>query len=346
MKSIGIDFPFMIAPMVGLSHVAFRELVRSYTPVNIKALRFTEMLSTRKLPSEKIHETNELLTAENEDFFIPQILGNEERFIAPSIRKLSTMSPWGYDINMGCPQSHILKHNWGVRLMGDAKYASEVVKMVKRCTTLPVSVKLRGGADQDVTEDYLIDFTKQLVDAGVDWLTIHPRPRAAKHEGTANWNVVANVAKSLSIPVVANGDIQTAEDAIHVVKNLKCDGAMIGRAATVRPWIFWQIAEQLNIPGTPPGREDQKAPQTPEEEASEYYHAIVKYIDILLFYFKETEYALQKARFFAAIGSRWFLFGHSFWRITMKAKSLHEMRVAIQDYAQTHSNRMYGRIDY
>ncbi|MCX6124237.1 MAG: tRNA-dihydrouridine synthase family protein, partial [Proteobacteria bacterium] len=198
MQSLGIDFPFMIAPMVGLSHVAFRELVRSYTPASINALCFTEMLSTRKLPSERLHDTNELRVADNERHFIPQLLGNEERFIAPSVQKLSLLYPWGFDINMGCPQSHILKHNWGVRLMGDPAYAAEVVRMVKRSTSLPVSVKLRGGADADVDLNYLLKFTDALEQAGLDWLTIHPRPKAAKHDGPANWSVVGEVAKSRS----------------------------------------------------------------------------------------------------------------------------------------------------
>ncbi len=344
MQKLGVDFPFMIAPMVGLSHVGFRSLIREYTPAPIQALRFTEMLSTRKLPSEKLLETNELRVSPGETFFIPQLLGNEEKFIGPSIKKLLPLNPWGFDINMGCPQSHILRHNWGVRLMGDRQYAADVVQMVKRHTSLPVSVKLRGGADTDVNLSYLIEFTKALEDAGVDWLTIHPRPRAAKHEGSANWQVVSEVAKERSIPVIANGDIQTADDAIHVVQDLNCSGAMIARAATARPWILWQIAEKLGLCSkTENGR---TLPETPEEEANEYYRAVVRHIEILNHYFGDNEYSLQKARFFIATGSKWFLFGHSFWRISMKAKSLKEMAPAIQEYADKHQNKMYSRIDF
>lgn len=345
MQSLGIEFPFMIAPMVGLSHVAFRELVRSYTPPSLSALCFTEMLSTRKLPSEKLHNTNELRIAENERFFVPQLLGNEERFIEPSVKKLLALNPWGFDINMGCPQTHILRHNWGVRLMGDAGYAAEVVSMVKRHTALPVSVKLRGGADKDVDVDYLFRFTDVLEEAGLDWLTIHPRPRAAKHEGLANWQAVSDVAKRRSIPVVANGDIQTAEDALHVVRNLGCDGAMIARAATVRPWILWQIAAKLGSTSVPADAVTAGPPVTPEDEGAEYFRAVVRYIDILLKYFGDSEYSLQKARFFAATGSKWFLFGHSFWRVTMKAKTLAEMKEAVSEYASKHAGPMYHRID-
>lgn len=345
-ESLGLKFPFMIAPMVGLSHVAFRELVRSYTPVGIDALRFTEMLSTRKLPSERLESTNELRTAEGETHFVPQLLGNEERFIAPSVKKLLQTNPWGFDINMGCPQSHILRHNWGVRLMGDADYAAGVVRIVKRHTDRPVSVKLRGGADKDVDIEYLLKFTETLEEAGVDWLTIHPRPRAEKHDGQANWDVVRQVARARAIPVIANGDIQTAEDAIAIIRDYGCDGAMIARAATARPWILWQIAEKLGIDAKPLGREHQRAPATLEEEAKEYYRAFLEYIDLVVKYFGDDDYGLQKARFFAATGSKWFLFGHSFWRYTMKAKSLAEMRDAVAHYMTTYEPTMYARIEF
>ena len=118
----------------------------------------------------------------------------------------------------------------------------------------------------------------------------------------------------------------------------------IARAATARPWILWHIAEKLGISGKPAGREHESVPTTPEEEAREYYRALLQYIDLVVAYFGDGEYGLQKTRFFAATGSKWFLFGHSFWRITMKAKSLAEMRVAIAEYAASHQNKMYGRV--
>jgi tRNA-dihydrouridine synthase B len=348
LKQLGITFPYMIAPMVGLSHVAFRELVQSYTPKSLRALRFTEMLSTRKLPSERLHLTKELRVADGEKYFVPQLLGNEERFIAPSIQKLLELCPWGFDINMGCPQSHVLRHNWGVRLMGDQKYAADVVRVTKKHSPVPVSVKLRGGADKEVDEDYLLDFTAALEDAGADWITIHARPKEAKHEGPANWHVVGEVAKRRAIPVVANGDIQTASDAIKVVRELGCSGAMIARAATARPWILWQIAEDLGFSDTPLGREGQRAPRSPEEEAREFYSAFLRLIDLVEEHFAESdgreEYGLQKLRFFAATASKWFMFGHSFWKVTMKAKSFEQMRFGIAAYSEKFNHEMISRV--
>ncbi|KAB8030674.1 tRNA dihydrouridine synthase [Fluviispira multicolorata] len=343
-KKLGIDFPFMIAPMVGLSHVAFRELIKSYIPKNLNALRFTEMLSTRRIPNEKLETTNELKIAHNETYFIPQLLGNEEKFIAPSIEKLIDKNPWGFDINMGCPVSHTLKHNWGVRLMGSKDYASQIVRIVKKYSKIPVSVKLRGGIGEGEDFEYLYSFVSSLEDAGADFLTIHARTRAQKHSGDANWQLVADVRNKLKIPIIANGNIQTAQDAIELLRIYGVDGAMIARAATARPWILWQISELLGNEETPLGYEGFKAPCTPEEEGAEYIKACLKLISIMSDYFQNEEYILEKFRFFAATGARWFQFGHHFWRLTMKAKSVHQLRESIIDFGNSCENPMSTKI--
>ncbi|MBX9837209.1 tRNA-dihydrouridine synthase family protein [Silvanigrella sp.] len=344
LAKLRIDFPFFIAPMVGLSHVAFRELIKSYTPPNINALKFTEMLSTRKIPNEKLETTNELKTAINESYFIPQLLGNEERFIAPSIEKLMTKMPWGFDINMGCPVSHTLKHNWGVRLMGDKNYAADVVRIVKKHSPIPVSVKLRGGISEEENFEYLYSFAETLQNAGADFLTIHARTRAQKHSGDANWKLVSQVRNLLEIPVIANGDIQTAQDAICLLNEYGVDGAMIARAATARPWILWQISELLGNKETPLGYEGFKAPNTPEEEGAEYAKACLKLISIFADYFQDEEYILEKFRFYTATGARWFQFGHHFWRLSMRARTVVELRDSVYEFSQNCENPMTNRI--
>jgi len=119
---------------------------------------------------------------------------------------------------------------------------------------------------------------------------------------------------------------------------------MIARAATVRPWIFWQIAVKLGLAGIE--LNGKTLPTTPEEEGAEYFRAVGAYIDLILQYFGETDYGLQKARFFVATGSRWFLFGHSFWRITMKAKTLQQMKEDVAAYGERNAPKMYTRIEF
>ena len=118
-NGVRVDFPVIFAPMAGLSHLAFRQLVRTYLPSHAGTLLFTEMLSTRILPGEEVGRTPKTRVGAGERDLIPQLLGNDECWIAPSLRKLMALSPAGIDINMGCPVSKVLKHNWGVALMGD-----------------------------------------------------------------------------------------------------------------------------------------------------------------------------------------------------------------------------------
>lgn len=339
LEKFGIQFPFFVAPMVGLSHVAFRELVRSYTPEPIRPLIFTEMLSTRRIPSENLELADSLFVSDSErGYVIPQLLGNEEKFIAPSMERLMGINPWGFDINMGCPSKKTLNHNWGVLLMGDKKYASEVVRITKKNTSRPVSVKLRAGFESSVDRDYLIDFTDHLEKAGADWLTIHCRPKNQRHRGEARWDVVGELRKHRSIPVVCNGDLQTAEDAVHVLKEFQVDGAMFARAAAARPWILWQVQYLLDKANTP------KPPLTPEEEGAEYYKAVLKHCDLLIQYFGETRLSLKRAKFFVGVGHRWLPFGHHFWKTLQTAESVMELADKVRDYSERHPQNLSRRI--
>ena len=346
MSRLGVHFPFMVAPMVGLTNVAFRELIRFYTPPSVEPLTFTEMLSTRRLPDEKLSSTNELKTAPNEKNFIPQLLGNEEKYIGPSVKKLLEVEPWGFDINMGCPVSHTLRHNWGVRLMGDAQYAARVVEFTKSQSNKPLSVKLRGGTGESESLDYLLSFTEALERAGADWITIHPRPRAQQHKGNANWGLVKAVSSERRIPVVANGDIQTAEDALLLLSDYSADGAMIARAATARPWIMWQIAQRLGVTEAPRGGAMRSCTWTPEEEGREYIHACLKLIELMTTFFSDEVYILEKFRFFTATGARWYQFGHAFWKMTTKAKSVSELTDFVNDFGQKSENPSYTRVKF
>ena len=240
-----VNFPIIFAPMAGLSHVAFRQLVRTYLPANAETLLFTEMLSTRLLPSEEVGETPQTKIAEGEEDLVPQLLGNDESWIAPSIRKLMRLSPAGIDINMGCPVSKVLRHNWGVALMGDIYYAEEVVRNTRKLTSLPLSVKIRTGLKDDLK--YLVEFSQMLEEAGADWITLHPRVQSQHRRGQANWDYIGRVREALKIPVIGNGDVQESSDILKMINKTGCDGVMVARAATARPWIFWQIAESLGL---------------------------------------------------------------------------------------------------
>lgn len=142
-----INFPFTLAPMVGLSHVALRSLIQDYMPRSAVTYWPTEMLNSRRLPNQEVGSTPETLRTDRDQYLVPQILGNDLKYIHPSLEKLKNIQIGGVDINMGCPVSRALKHNYGVALMGDPQYAWAVVKETKSCCDVPVTVKLRAGLD-------------------------------------------------------------------------------------------------------------------------------------------------------------------------------------------------------
>ena len=319
-SNIHINFPFFLAPMVGLSHVALRETLRHYTPEGAQSLVFTEMLSSRRLSAERVGDRPETKYAPEEKNLVPQLLANEERFIEIALGKLETMQPAAVDINMGCPVNKALKHNWGVALMGDPKYAEEVVRATVRHSQRPVSVKLRTGLEDD--PEYLIDFSRMLEAAGASWLTIHPRIASQQRRGFARWDYLGRVRDAVKIPVIGNGDVQTAEDALNLLRRTGCDGVMIGRAAVARPWILWQIGEKTGF-APPPGFEGE-SPADAYREGKEYPRAFRKFRDVSKTFFAPED-AKRRSRFFVHWGGRWLAFGHEFWRRVNAAPDLEAM---------------------
>ena len=321
-RGVHVDFPFFLAPMVGLSHVALRTTIRSYMPSGAKNLLFTEMLSSRRLPTERIGDRPETATDPRETNLVPQLLGNEERFIRGSLKKLEAMRPMAVDINMGCPVTRALKHNWGVALMGDPAYAREVIETTVRFSPWPVSVKLRTGLKDDI--EYLLDFCQMVEDAGASWITLHPRTAADHRRGTANWDHIARVRDTVKVPVIGNGDVQTAEDALALLRQTGCDGVMIGRAAVARPWIFWQLGEALGLPD-PPACAGERAPRDGYEEGAEFLRAFERFVDVAEPRFLPRD-ARKRVNFFVHWGARWLDFGHELWRRISGAADLPECR--------------------
>lgn len=326
-RGLHVDFPCFLAPMVGLSHVALRQTVASYLPQGCETLLFTEMLSSRRLSTERVGDRPETAFTEHERL-VPQLLANEERFIAASLRKLERMSPAAIDINMGCPVSKALKHNWGVALMGDPAYAEEVVRLTVKHSPWPVSVKLRTGLSDD--PDYLVDFARMLESAGAAWLTIHPRIASQQRRGNPRWEYIARVRDAVRIPVVGNGDVQTAGDALALLRETGCDGVMIGRASAARPWIHWQVAEALGL-APPTGRETEAAPVDGFAEGAEYARALAHFIDVCERSF-ETPDAIKRLKFFVHWGGRWLDFGHELWRRMTNVRALDEARTIAHDF--------------
>lgn len=324
-----VNFPVCLAPMVGLSHVALRLVIRDYLPLGARVPWPTEMLNSRKIPHEKMGETPETFRADHETFLMPQILGNEEGPIRQSIQKLEAWGAQGIDINMGCPVQKALRHNYGVALMGDAQYAANVVKMAATNTQFPVSVKLRAaGTTGDFS--YLLDFVTGLKEAGASWVCLHPRTAEQKRRGSADWSQIQKLPASLDFPIVGNGDVQTADDALKMMNETGCDLVMSGRGLAARPWMLWQIAEDQGWEISE-NLKHREAPRTPTEEGAEYGRVLLKFANLCEKYFGD-DLGMRKFRFYVRTTSVWLLFGHTLVSISTKSKNFAELRSGLEDF--------------
>lgn len=322
-----VNFPVTLAPMVGLSHVVLREIVHSYMPEEAQTIWPTEMLSSRRLIAQKVGATPETIKHDEDELLVPQILGNEERFIAGASERLEDWGARGIDINMGCPVKKALRHNYGVALMGDPDYAAEVVSMAVRNTNLPVSVKFRAGSQND--PKVLLNFAQKIEGAGAAWVTLHPRTAEQKRKGKADWSQIKLLKKELSIPVIGNGDIQEADDILRMLGETNCDQVMVGRALTVRPWLMWQVGESLGFKN--PKGLSTSAPRDGESEAYEYGKVVLKFLNLSFKYF-EKEAALKRFRFFLRVSHPWLNFGHQLVKIAHKHAELETLNESISEF--------------
>lgn len=317
-----VNFPLCLAPMVGLTHVALREIIRGYLPENAFTIWPTEMLNSRRIPAENLEKTPETLKAVGETGLVPQILGNEEIPIAESVKRLVEWGAEAIDINMGCPVQKALKHNYGVALMGDPQYAAEVVRMTVKNSSVPVSVKIRAvGSSKEFDE--LLSFVAGLRNSGASWICLHPRTAAQKRRGSADWEQIRQLHKAVDFPIIGNGDIQTSQDALSMLAETGCDMAMAGRGLAARPWMMWQAGEDLGF-AAPSGKENLKAPRTPEEEGAEYGKCLLQLIDLSRKYFGE-DLAMRKVRFYVRTTSVWLTFGNALVGVCAKVKNTIEM---------------------
>ncbi|WP_415063003.1 tRNA dihydrouridine synthase [Bdellovibrio sp.] len=324
-----VNFPLCLAPMVGLTHVALRELMREYLPHEAFTIWPTEMLNSRRIPSENLEKTPETLRAPHENGLVPQILGNEEVPIAESVKRLIEWGAEAIDINMGCPVQKALKHNYGVALMGDPSYAAEVVRMTVKNSSIPVSVKIRAvGSTKEFDE--LLSFVMGLRNSGASWVCLHPRTAAQKRRGSADWEQIKQLHRAVDFPIIGNGDIQTAEDALLMLQETGCDMAMAGRGLAARPWMMWQLGETLGF-APPLGKEGQKAPRTPEDEGAEYGKCLLKLIALSRKYFGE-DLAMRKVRFYVRTTSVWLVFGNALYGVCAKAKTTEEMEAGVRKF--------------
>ena len=228
----------ILAPMAGLTDLPFRLVCEKYKP----GLVVTEMVSSKALYYND-EKTKQLLKMDGEKRPVSaQIFGSDIESMAYGASYVSKIADI-VDINMGCPAPKVVKNGDGSKLLLDLDKVYEIVKTVVKNSTVPVTVKIRKGWDND--HIVAVEVAKVIESAGASAITIHGRTRSEYYTGVADWNIIKEVKESVNIPVIGNGDIKSPEDAKKIFEQTNCDGIMIGRATLGRPWILEQIRTYL-----------------------------------------------------------------------------------------------------
>lgn len=232
----------VLAPMAGVSDRAYRELcVRFGAAYCVSEMVSSKALSFNSKKSEELMEISDL-----ERPCGIQIFGDDPKCMADAAKHALENKPDIIDINMGCPAPKISSNGSGSALMKNPRRCGEIVKAVTAVTDIPVTVKIRKGWDDDSVN--AVEVAKICESAGAAAITVHGRTRQQYYKPPVDYDIIRAVRESVSVPVIANGDIDSAERAKEVMDITGCDLVMIGRATLGNPWIFSQINAYLENP--------------------------------------------------------------------------------------------------
>ncbi len=255
-------FPLILAPMAGVSESPFRQICRSMG---------ADVLISEFLSSEAIRRRIErtLEGAEFEPVERPigiQIYGSDPDAMAEAAGLITThYAPEFIDINFGCPVKKVVQRNGGSGCLRDMDLVDRIIRAVIGATHLPVTVKTRSGWNDEQRDP--VGIALRMQDAGARAFTLHARTRTQMFSGSANWDEIARVVEALDIPVIGNGDVQTADDIVRMRDHTGCAGVMVGRGSFGNPWIFRDAQALLAGEPRPP------APDAPERFAVALEHA-------------------------------------------------------------------------
>lgn len=276
-----------LAPMAGVADRAFREICVSYGASYV----VSEMVSSKGLTMCDRKSKKLLALSEDERPAAAQIFGNDPQIMAESALACLPYKPDVIDINMGCPAPKIAGNGGGSALLKNPDLAEEIMRSVKNAVDLPVTVKIRLGWDKDTVN--CIDMAQRAERAGMAAVTLHGRTRQQMYAPPVDLEMIAEVKKSIGIPLIGNGDITDGISAARMLEETNCDFLMVGRGALGRPWVFSQINAYL-----------QHGIILPEPPVSERMRVMVNHVRLICEY-KGEKTGIREARKHAA----WYIKG-------------------------------------
>lgn len=226
-----------LAPMAGVTDLAFRRMCVRYGA----GLVYSEMVSSKALYYNDKKTKQLLNSTDDEKPLAVQIFGSDPEIMAKTAYMALETGAEILDINMGCPAPKIVNNGDGSALMKNPEFIGKIVSAVVKAVDVPVTCKIRSGFD---TVNAL-EAAKIIEANGACAIAVHPRTRSMYYSGKADWDIIKEVKNNLSIPVIGNGDIFCAEDAVRLIEHTGCDAVMVGRGAQGNPFIFRQILEYM-----------------------------------------------------------------------------------------------------
>ncbi|BDQ34234.1 tRNA dihydrouridine synthase [Pseudodesulfovibrio portus] len=296
-----------LAPMAGLSHAAFRQVLDEYGGCG---LMFTEMCMSRAVPTENPRVSTVFRWREEElPRLVCQIAGATPEDLVPAARRVEKEGFFGVDINMGCSAPGIIKRESGAALLKESGGALAVAEAVRKAVSIPVFVKFRTGWTPDIGP--AVALAKNFESTGVDCLVFHPRVAPDKRTRPSVREHITAIAEAVSIPVFGNGDVVTPKDCLDMLQTTGCDGVSVGRMGVARPWLFAEWT----------------AGYVPTDTC--FCDYALRLADVLDEQF-DPIHALKRYKLFTIYFAANFTFGHSLQSKFLGAKSMDDVRAVAE----------------